>query len=1337
MLYLESQYQSKMTEKRISTVIMLLLAAIFRVFAIPEPSTAHIKVISVNDGLPDNSVNDLAEDDYGFIWIATWNGLARFDGRHVTVFRHEHGNADNPPSDMVRCVRPGTGGLWVGFDTGLDFFSYADGTFHPTYYYEENGDEGEVPLNTRVSRVLVHGGNVYALSGEGDLLKLDPGRSAPHGTRAVFRRLPRPRTRRYSDLSGFAGNRLLMLSNEGVTLLAGNGESELAHNPLPLSYDPNLNMFFDRSGMTVTVGAGVGSGTYRAAIDGNGRLTRVETAPEYSNLMSVAADGDTQYYGTDGNGMFVREGDRITRFTPDNSLMPCDAIYKVFVDSNHNLWIGSYRHGVFMLSHNLNAYSVIDKSSGLLSYDIVTAVIPDGDRLFLGLDGGGIEMLDTRTGSHWQFTRANSQLPADNVVSMVKDGDRLWAAIYGTGLVECDITTGACTTYRAPADIEPGNKLWALAEDADGNLWVGGKTLSVFDRRTHQFRAVEGTQMSDVLSMAVDGNTLLASTRWNGILEIDRRRRALVEKHSASPSKGGVRLPGRRAPFVFIDSRHRVWADIDNTRLCRIDPGTRRIEKTYALGSGNTRVQVLSMVEDRHGNLLIGTNTGLLKYIREKDMLIPLNDERMPRMFTFNASASCDDTAYFGTTAGLVRYPLDQTVENRELFPTVFTGLEVFSGDGKSMPLFSWGDTTLRLDSDQNFFKVSFTVPEMTNPGQLKFECRLEGLEEGWRDVTDTRAATYTYVPSGKYRLMVRHTMPDGGWSEPAAITIRIKAPWYATPWMIVVWILLFCIVTVTIGLIWHKFIRNREKMRIAEVERESDNRLAEAKLDFYANITHELRTPCFLISAQIEEMYDSGRQSVPVSNLGGIYRNSAKLNKLISHIIDFRKTDTGHLRLNARRIDVQALLGELAADYEQLCRQKSLAFDFSYSDPPVEAEVDPDKLELIITNLISNAYKYTRKGGTVSLDLKENDDTIEISVTDNGIGIVDKLQTTIFEPFVRTERGQKVSSGDGIGLSFVKELVELHHGTITVDSKVNEGSRFTVTLPKKQTETLSPPIDFQDISGEMRKPALLMPESQEEAGVRISDPTATRSILLIDDNPDVLSVVAKAFGENYRVTEMSDAREAFELACQGGFDVVVTDLMMPDYDGHQLLKALKADKRTRDIKVVVFSALTSENDMLTAFDEGADAYLTKPIPIKVLVKQVERLFDQGGDTAAISASAGNYNREEQKFLLECRRIINECMTDEEFGITMLSQRLSMSHSALYKKIKSMTGMSIIDFINEYRIYKAVQLFRDGITNVQAVAEMCGFRDVKTFRETFKRKMQMPPKQYMLKIREK
>lgn len=1323
-----------MKKRRITAFIVFICLTVSQAFPISEPSTVHIKVISVNDGLPDNSINDIVEDEYGFIWIATWNGLARFDGKYVTTYRHTKDKNSNNLSNMVRCIKPGNGGLWVGSDTGLDFFRYQDGIFYHSYYIREN-ETDEVLLKSRVSHILRHGKDIFALTVNGDLMRLDQSCSAADGTHTVFRMLPKPRNRRYADMSEFTEGRIIVLSNDGITLFSSDGKRELFHNPIQCNYDPNLNLFFDRSSMTVTIGGGVGSETREYHIDRSGKLTDGKTVPQYSNLMSMASDGDTLYYGTDGNGMFVKENNKMVRFTPDNSSLPCDAIYKVYADSNHNLWIGSYRHGVFMLSHNLNAYSVMDKHSGKLCYDIVTAVIPDGDMLYLGLDGGGLEVLDTKTGRYRHYNKSNSQMPADNVVSIVKDGKTLWAAVYGTGLVECDLAANRFQTYKADKSIEPGNKLWIIKDDGAGNLWVGGNSLSVFDKQSHEFKVIDGTQNSDVLSMTMDGKTVLVSTRWNGLLQVDRSRRAVTFRHSDSPSKGGITLPGRKAPFVFVDSRHYVWVDVDNEMLCKIDLARKRITKIYRHRADETGIQILSMVEDNGGNLLIGTNHGLLKYIRNRDIILPLNDERMPRMFTFNASAKDFNTAYFGTTSGLLRYPLNQSIETHDLYATVFTGLEVLNNGGKNIPLFSKGDTTVELDNDQNFFKVNFTVPEMTNPEQIKFECRLEGFEDGWRDVTDTRSAIYTYVPAGRYRMLVRHTMPDGSWSVPAAMTIRIHPAWYATTLMIIVWISLSLAVLMAIALIWHKFIKNREKIRIAEVEKESANRLNEAKLDFYANITHELRTPCFLISAQIEEMYDSGRQSVPVNNLGGIYRNSAKLNKLISHIIDFRKTDTGYLTLNARRIDIQALMGELAGDYEQLCRQKSLTFNFSYTQPPIEAEVDPDKLELIVTNLISNAYKYTGKGGCVSLDLKENEDTVEISVADNGIGIVDKLQDTIFEPFVRTERGQKISNGDGIGLAFVKELVELHHGDITVESKINEGSRFTVRLPKKQNKSFRMSPDHNNTASVTHKPDIFRPGNQDASEVRISDPTATRSILLIDDNQDVLSVLVKAFEDDYRVTEMSDAKEAVELVRKGGFDVVITDLMMPDYDGHQVLKALKNDKRTRDIKIVVFSALTSEKDMITAFDEGADAYLTKPIPVKVLVKQVERLFEQDNNETPMPSTSGNYNREEQKFLLECRRIINECMTDDDFDIAMLSQRLSMSHSALYKKIKSMTGLSVIDFINEYRVYKATQLFKDGITNVQTVAEMCGFKDVKTFRETFKRKMQMPPKQYMLKIR--
>lgn len=1326
-----------MTVKRAISIIALLFWAAVGAYAIPDPSTAHIKVISVNEGLPDNSVNDIVEDQYGFIWIATWNGLARFDGRHVTVYRHTPEENKNYLSNMVRCIRPGKGGLWVGSDTGLDFFRYDDSRFYPSYFIAP-GDTDEVLLNSRVSHLLRHGNDIFALTVNGDLMRLDPELSEKGGKYPVFRALPKPRNRRYADITEFTDGRLIALSNDGITILTGDGANEMYHNAVELNFDTNLNLFFEKGPMTVTVGGGVGSETLKFDIDSFGHITPEPQALPYSNLMSMASDGDRIIFGTDGNGMFMKEGDLIERFTPDNSSLPCDAIYKVYVDSNRNLWIGSYRHGVFMLSHNLNAYSVMDKHSGKLTYDIVSAVIPDGDTLYLGLDGGGLEILDTKTGRYQVFNKNNSSLPADNIVSIVKDGNDLWLAVYGKGIAKYDTRKGSFETFRVDKTIEPGNKVWTMIDDGAGHLWVGGNSLSRFDKHTHTSTLVEGTRYADILSMAIDGNTVVAATRWNGLLEVDRNTHKIIARHSDSPSKGGIKLPGRKTPFVFIDSRHTVWVDVDNKMLCHIDLAGNKIIETYSSRDSNAGgVQILSMLEDSHGNILIGTNRGLMKYVRDKNTIVSLNDERMPRMFTFNAAAKNASTAFLGTTAGLLCYPLDQPMAQTKHTPTVFTGVELLNSGTNDIPLFCTGDASVTLDNDQNFFKVSFTVPEMTNPEQIRFECRLEGFENDWRDVTETRSANYTYVPAGKYRLLVRHAHPDGSWSDPAAMAIRVRPAWYATTAMTAVWSLLILAVLAAVGYFWYKFIKSRERIHMAEVERDSANRLNEAKLDFYASITHELRTPCFLISAQIEEMYDSGRQSVPVNSLLGIYRNSAKLNRLISHIIDFRKTDTGHLTLNSRRIDLHHLMGELSGDYEHLCRQKSISFTFNHSEPPIYAEVDPDKLELIVTNLISNAYKYTKKGGAVSLDLIDDGDTVEISVTDNGIGIVDKLQTTIFEPFVRTERGRKISSGDGIGLAFVKELVELHGGTITVDSRVNEGSRFTVILPKKQSGLPAATAPDEERPEAPLKADILKADVSATTGVRISDPTATRSILIIDDNKDVLSVLVKAFEDKFRVTEMSDAREALELARKGGFDVVITDLMMPDIDGHQVLRELKADKRTKDTKVVVFSALTSETDMLTAFDEGADAYLTKPIPVKVLVKQVERLFEQEADTSALAAAAsGNYNREEQRFLLECRRIINEYMTHDDFDIAMLAQQLSMSHSALYKKIKSMTGMSIIDFINEYRIYKAVQLFKDGITNVQTVAEMCGFKDVKTFRETFKRKMQMPPKQYMLKLQE-
>ena len=530
----------------------------------------------------------------------------------------------------------------------------------------------------------------------------------------------------------------------------------------------------------------------------------------------------------------------------------------------------------------------------------------------------------------------------------------------------------------------------------------------------------------------------------------------------------------------------------------------------------------------------------------------------------------------------------------------------------------------------------------------------------------------------------------------------------------------------------WRRMARSREDAHIAELNTRTEREINETKLDFYAKITHELRTPCFLISAQIEEMLDSEREYVTVNDLRGVYRNSVKLNKLINRIIDFRKIDSGHFRLKPREIELCGYFRDLVPDYEHLCRHKSINFDYVHDPAPIDAVFDPDKLELVVTNLISNAYKYTPEGGDVTLAIRDRGDEVAISVSDTGIGIADAQREAIFQPFYRTERGRQQSGGDGIGLAFVKELVDMHGGRIELATRINEGSVFTVHLPKNLTPAAEPAAESRP---EVAAPA------PEPVDMGIDNPTATRSMLVVDDNPEVIALLTRTFRDDYRVVSAADGAEAIDALECGDFDVVVTDIMMPGLDGHGLIARIKESPRLRSIRIVVFSAVNSEDDIIKAYDAKVDAFITKPASLKVLRRSVDRLFQQEETPVALAPEASpaapqsKYNREERRFLLECRRIIDETMTDEDFGIEMLASRLAMSHSSLYKKIRRLTGMSLIEFINEYRIFKAVELFRQGNVNVQTVAAQCGFRDIKTFRETFKRKMNMPPKQFITSLR--
>ena len=580
----------------------------------------------------------------------------------------------------------------------------------------------------------------------------------------------------------------------------------------------------------------------------------------------------------------------------------------------------------------------------------------------------------------------------------------------------------------------------------------------------------------------------------------------------------------------------------------------------------------------------------------------------------------------------------------------------------------------------------------------------------------------------------MRSTDLSGRWTNASVLRITVLPPWYLTWWAKTLWLLIIIGVAYACFRLYMRVIKMRHRMEIAEVEKESQRKLDDAKMTFFTSITHELRTPVFLIAAQLEEFIDRKQSivSIPSAYLMAMHRSALKINKLISQAIDFRKIDQGKLQLKRQSIDVVKFVGELAGDYDDLLDQKHIDFATVMPEHPVMLSMDGEKVEMCLNNLISNAYKYTNNGGHVVLTISDMPDRVVFSVKDDGIGIVPEARKEIFQSFFRTSRGQAKSKGDGIGLSFVQTLVELHGGEMHLESEVNKGSTFSFYIPKAAVDkTVEAEADKQVADAATDKQE---PEAVPGTAPLKANPTATHSILLIDDERETVALLERNLISDFRVLKAYDGAEGLRVAASSLPDIIVCDMMMPQLDGLEFLHALRNDKKLKHIKVIIFTGQTSDEERIAAYDAGADAFLTKPVSLKLLRVRIDRLIaesDNASLTADISNSKRTYTKEEQIFLLRCREIIDDNLCNPDFNIDFLAEKLAMSHSTLYKKLKQMTGMSLIEFVNDYKIYKAVQAFKEGQTNVVKVAEMCGFGDIKNFRNVFKRKMQMSPKQFV------
>lgn len=1272
----------------------------------------------IKQGLPDNTINCIAQDNRGFVWTGTTNGLAQFDGLFFTLFRYSNTDPTTISNNNVHSLLSIDAGLYVAADFGVDFYSYSDIRFRRCRIIGLRKTCHSFISLTKTKS------SVFVVDDDGHLYRSAIGETRFHSVA----------TGQAVHAIASDGDCLFAVMRGCVAMLSADGSRVLSRVSLKPSPSNMYNASYCRNTRRLYVGRGVDEPGQAFDVMG-GKLSEAAEPVPASLKMACDYEGGVAF-ATDGHGVILRRNGMDRLITEANARICGDAIYSLLPDRNGNLWIGSYRKGLTLYSDHRDIFASLSEQAGTLPYNTVTAVASQGDNIYIGMDGGGMGVYSVAQRSTVTYTSRNSQLWGDNIVSMTADQRTVWMAVYNRGLSAFDIATHKITNYPLPLVSKRGDVIWTIVDDGKGNLWVGGRNLFVFNKQTHQFRVVKEFVGSLCQSLCSRGNYIWLGND-NGVYKIDSRTLRTVKHYDMSTP--GMSLPNDKVRYVYADSKGRVWVSFRYEAPCCIDEPQGKV-LTGLTKHGLGSIIVTGIVESRHGYMVFSSNNGLYIYYPENKAFMRRDlDNSIPMAYNYGACYYDGRRYYFGSVEGLV-FADDVPLHSKSLYKDVSLGrLDV--AEGRSVNLGSNSEGEVTLGCHENYFTIHYSVPEYGAPRSLHFSYYLKGMETTWNEMTDRREANYTNVPPGTYEFMVRSTDLAGRWTRTSVLRITVLPPWYLTWWAKTLWLLTIVGVVYAGFRLYLRMLKMRHRMELAEVEKENQRKLDDAKMTFFASITHELRTPVFLIAAQLEEFIDRKQSvvSVPSAYLMAMHRSAMKINKLISQAIDFRKADKGKLVVKRQEIDVVDFVGNLAGDYDNLLDQKHIAFRTVLPKQPVLLKMDGEKIEMCLNNLISNAYKYTNKGGHVVLTVTDCADRVVFSVKDDGIGIVPEARTEIFESFFRTSRGQAKSKGDGIGLSFVQTLVELHGGEMHLESEVNEGSDFSFYIPKTAADKAVTVAEVEK-EKEEEKPAPV--ETMEESVVEAvpgtaplkENPTATHSILLIDDERETVALLERNLVSDFRVLKAYDGEEGLRMAAASLPDIIVCDMMMPQLDGLGFLRALREDKKLKHIKVIIFTGQTSEEERIAAYDAGADAFLTKPVSLKLLRVRIDRLIAEGDAaslTADLASSKRTYTKEEQKFLLRCRGIIDDNIGNPDFNVDFLAEKLAMSHSTLYKKLKQMTGMSLIEFVNDYKIYKAVQAFKEGQTNVVRVAEMCGFGDIKNFRQLFKRKMNMTPKQYV------
>ena len=1370
-------------KKHIASTLFLSLLSILQLTA----QSHSVKRLGIEQGLSNNYVVSITQDKQGFLWFATEEGLNKFDGtRFITYYKNDlsHNNQGITGNELNRVYADSKRPIiWIATQRdGLNAYNYDEQTFTAYQHNPENPHSLITNDVTDISPSTQNDDGLWVSTYYRGIeyLNINNGQFT-HYNRSTVPSLPSNQT--WTVLDGGDNNLYIGHVGSGFSIFSlkdksvKNFQNETG-NPTSLPGNDVFCIIKDANG-NIWLGTNNGLALYNAAND-NFITFRNNKNDKYatlcSRILSIRQLKDNRLWiASELNGIailnlkqgmflspeelsieYIQEGDDSRSLS--NASARC-----IFQDSFDNIWIGTWGGGINFISSKpplftTLSYSPIPNNENSLNNKVASSLCMDRQgRIWIGTDGGGINVFEGEKRIAI-YKKESGDIPSNFILASLQDSKgNLWFGSYQGGISYYDSRN---KRFRSISLMGQSNlDVRTIYEDAQHNIWVGYSggivVLNPLTMKIIQHYNTDNSELhSDFIrSIAQDEKGRFWIGTFGDGLGIYTPN---LQKIKTFTQRDG--FCSNTINQIIQDKQKRMWIGTGEGLVCFLSTDELNY-KTYQRKDGLINTNICAITEDKKGNIWFSNNKGISCYVTNKGCFYNYDHSDDVPAGSFSSSCvtqSKNGQIYFGSINGVCCFNPDITMNEQPAPAAVVTEMKILGRlsnlENNDMIINLSKGQNVELSHAQNSFGLTFNVQNYSLVNQVEYVYMLKGLENSWYTVNENNSVTFRNIPPGKYEFLIKARIHNQKWPEEAtSLTIRINPPLWLTWWAKLIYILVSISITYLILHAYKKKLDLESLYTLEKKNHEQEQELNQERLRFYTNITHELRTPLTLILGPLEDMQkEASLPAKQAQKLSVIHQSALRLLNLINQILEFRKTETQNKKLCVSKGNIAPLIYEIGLKYKELNQNTKIDFRIQIEKEEMFLFFDKEIITIVLDNLISNAIKYTEQGCvTLSLHQTMRNEVAytEIKVSDTGYGISAEALPHIFDRYYQ-ESSKHQASGTGIGLALVKNLVTLHEGEIRAESIQNEGSTFYISL---LTDNIYPNALHADstepVQEEMNQNTEL--EYSQEATLDTSKPI----LLIVEDNEEIQKYIVESFTDSFEVITANNGEEGKQQALSRIPDIVVSDIMMPVMDGITLCKQLKDDVRTSHIPIILLTAKDSLQDKEEGYEVGADSYLTKPFSASLLRSRINNLLDsrkklvaqfqaQSTPGSQIDLSekriviAEALSKLDNEFIEKITLLIEENLSSEKIDINYLSDKMCMSGSTLYRKMKALTGLSTNEYIRKVKMENAERLLLEGKFNISEIAYKVGMNSTGYFRQCFKEEFGLSPSDYLKQIKQ-